>query len=606
MLLAAPLLAGPTAVAFASGGYFDRSRLVAALAAWILVAAVAWAAPEPLPRGRAARIALGALLALGLLQLASSSWAALRGPAYDDAQRTALYLAVAVAAAAVLRDPRAARIASPVLLAGTVAAAGYGLSERLLPGLVDLDASRSALGRLEQPLTYWNGMGALAALGLVLAAGLLVDPGRSGGARGALACAAAVPLGAALVLTFSRGAIGAVAAGLVVLAVLVPARRAVLAVALLGLAAGAGAAVPPGPRALAGALADRQAEGALALAWLAGLALVGAGWWLRAGAREAAGTARPVRGGRLAAAAGAAAVVLAVAGLLQGDPAGNPPDGATPARLAATSTHRLAYWEVAGRVWAEHPLRGAGAGGFADEWRRAPALDERVRDAHSLPVEVAAELGLLGLALLLAAAGGVAVSARRAMAGDRRLYAGPAVALAARGAHASLDWDWELPGLTLVAAVLAGLLLAGAEPGGPAPPRRRATAARAGLGLLAVAILLPLAAAYRARTLAERAGELRERAGEAMSEPQFREIRGLLRRAQRWNPDPDPEVVEAQILLDRERPYDAVAPLRAAVAAEPRNAAAWALLGVAARREDPPLAALARRRARELAGRGGS
>ena len=52
---------------------------------------------------------------------------------------------------------------------------GYGLAGRLLPGLIELDRSRSAGGRLEQPITYWNAEGALAALGLVLCARLAGD-----------------------------------------------------------------------------------------------------------------------------------------------------------------------------------------------------------------------------------------------------------------------------------------------------------------------------------------------------------------------------------------------------------------------------------------------
>ena len=48
---------------------------------------------------------------------------------------------------------------------------------------------------------------------------------------------------------------------------------------------------------------------------------------------------------------------------------------------------------------------------------------------------------------------------RRLRATDATLAAGPAAALATWGLHASLDWDWELPALTLVAVSLAGLVL---------------------------------------------------------------------------------------------------------------------------------------------------
>ena len=39
------------------------------------------------------------------------------------------------------------------------------------------------------------------------------------------------------------------------------------------------------------------------------------------------------------------------------------------------------------------------------------------------------------------------------------LAAGPIAALAAFALHTGIDWDWELPGLTLVALSLAGLLV---------------------------------------------------------------------------------------------------------------------------------------------------
>jgi hypothetical protein len=70
-----------------------------------------------------------------------------------------------------------------------------------------------------------------------------------------------------------------------------------------------------------------------------------------------------------------------------------------------------------------------------------------------------AELGLVGVAGLLAFLGGIAVAARRALRATP-LAAGPIAGLVAYIAHAPLDWDWEMPAVTLVAIVLAGMLLA--------------------------------------------------------------------------------------------------------------------------------------------------
>jgi hypothetical protein len=60
-----------------------------------------------------------------------------------------------------------------------------------------------------------------------------------------------------------------------------------------------------------------------------------------------------------------------------------------------------------------------------------------------------------------------ALAARRVLRADRALAAGPAAAALTWALHAGLDWDWEMPAVTLVAVALAGLLLcrAGAADG---------------------------------------------------------------------------------------------------------------------------------------------
>ena len=75
-----------------------------------------------------------------------------------------------------------------------------------------------------------------------------------------------------------------------------------------------------------------------------------------------------------------------------------------PDRLLSTSTSfRSDYWRVAGRMVRDDPVLGAGAGGFERTWlRERPAL-LFVRDAHDLYLETLAELGAVGLALLLVA-----------------------------------------------------------------------------------------------------------------------------------------------------------------------------------------------------------
>src|SRR5919198_1530530 len=151
-------------------------------------------------------------------------WAPLGGRAQDDLQRLLLYLAYFTAALALLRGPVVRRWLEPAVAMGALVVVGYGLSERLLPGLLEFDRSRSAKGRLEQPLTYWNAEGAVAAVGLILAVRIAGDPRRGRALRG-VAAAAGVPLGLGVYLSFSRGALAAVAAGMVVLIALSPELR---------------------------------------------------------------------------------------------------------------------------------------------------------------------------------------------------------------------------------------------------------------------------------------------------------------------------------------------------------------------------------------------
>jgi hypothetical protein len=446
------LLALPALVGLASGGYFAPERLWAALAALILAAVAGAVAPRPLSRSLGGRLAVAGLAGLLAWTLVSRAWAPLAGPAIADAQRLTLYLAVLVASAALLRG-RAGRLAEPALAAGAVVLLAYGLSERVLPGVFELTRSRTALGRLEQPLTYWNAMGALAAMTLVLLARLAGDPERRSALRlGAAACAA--PAGAALALTFSRGAIVAAAVGLVALVALAPIRgqlRAALVVAASAGAAAVLASALPAVRTLEGA---RASEGAILLA---GLVVLGA-----AGALVArGGEDRPMRSLRPALAV--AGVIVAI-GLVAGTAAletGTPSDGATVARLGSTDSNRYAYWGVALDAFADAPLNGHGAGSFGVLWLRDRTVPEVVRDAHSIWFETAAELGLVGLALLGMLFGGTVLAALRAPPGR---VAGPAAALIVWALHSALDWDWELPGgPTLMAVVLAGLVLAWAD-----------------------------------------------------------------------------------------------------------------------------------------------
>lgn len=453
------LLGGPVVIAFFTGGYRDVPRAWAGIVVWALVAVGLALAPGTLPRERAPRIALAGLAGLAAWTLLSTTWAPVAGDAWHAGQLVVLY-AGALLAAAILLGPVVAWV-EPALAGGALVVVGYGLSERLLPGLLSFDRSVSAFGRLEQPLTYWNAMGAVAALGLVLCARLGADATRPGWLRNG-AVAAAAPLGLGLSLTVSRGALFAAGAGLLTL-VVVARRREQLALVVLAVLAAALAALCAAPFSavtiLDGTRADREGAGAVVLALLVAIMLAAA--FVRPRLTRSGPLRLPRRAGVLTLGLVCAGLAVAVVGGADRPHTTSLSTGAQ--RYTTFQSNRYEYWRVARRAFADQPLHGVGAGGWAVYWRRYRPFGEGAHDAHSLYIQTAAELGLVGLALLCTFLGGVALSARAAIRRDPRWAAGPAAGCAVWAAHVALDWDFQLPAATLPAILLAGVLLTGPQ-----------------------------------------------------------------------------------------------------------------------------------------------
>jgi hypothetical protein len=486
------LLAGPTALAFFAGGYFDGPRAWAGLGAWVLVAVAVAVCRRSLPTGAGPALALLGLGLMTALTLVSFTWAPAAGDAYHAAQRVMLYAGVLLASAILLAPRAAQRAVEPALAAGAVVVIGYGIAGRLLPGVLHYARSISAQGRLEQPLTYWNAMGELAALGLVLAIRLAGDVTRPRALRCA-AAAAAAPLGMGLYLSFSRGALFAIGAGVVALIVLAPdvaqLRAAVLGICAGGLAAAASAPFA-GVTSLSGDLAQRERQGAIVLAAVAVIsagAALAARWLVR---HERADRLRlPRHAPALATLVICLGLVVAViAGAKESSGAALSP-GAS--RYTSLQSNRYDYWRVGLREFGQHPLAGGGAGSWASYWLRWRPFNAGAQDAHSLPVQTLAELGVIGLALLAAFLAGIGVAAHVAHRAMPALAAGPVAGVIVYVAHSPLDWDWQMPAVTLVALVLAGALLAMASDvavrrRGEAAGRRGAPAVRWLLGAGAV------------------------------------------------------------------------------------------------------------------------
>ncbi|MBN1527643.1 MAG: O-antigen ligase family protein [Thermoleophilaceae bacterium] len=470
------LLATPAVLAFYAGGFFDGSRATAAVLVWGLVLLLAIAGPLPLPAGRAGRVAVAGLAGLAAWSLLSITWAPVAGPAVDGAQRAVLYLGAFLAAIGLLRDPRARSAAEPVLALGTVVVLGYSLAGRLLPGVFHFYASFGAGARLEQPVSYWNSLGLLAGMGLVLCARLAGDAGRDAYMR-TLAAAATPLLGLGLYLTYSRGAIAATLLGVLFLLAIAPTRAQLAAVAGSAVGTTVAAAVSqllPGVARLEGTRAELESNGLVMVVVLALLMVAAgaAGWWLATRARGA--SERLPFAGSLPALA-RVVTLLCLAGLVVGGLRENggeaPPEGrpSDQSRLTEVGSLRYEYWKVGVGALDDHPLRGSGLGSFRVIWREEREIDELATEVHSLPLETLLELGVVGALLLAAFVGGVAVAARAALRAGSPVAAGAAICIM-WALHSTIDWNWQLPAVTLPAVLMAGALVAAAEPSESAAP----------------------------------------------------------------------------------------------------------------------------------------
>ncbi len=470
-LAAATALAGPFVLAFWSGGFFDQPRLSAGIVTWVLVAVVALASPRPLPHDPWARTAI---LALGLLTAwvaISLSWAPIRDAGLDDLQRLVLYSGALLAATALLRG-WALRALEPVALLGAGVLLTYGLLDRMLPHTFFLKHYFSSGGRLDQPLTYWNAMGLVAAIGLVLAARLSADRTRPDRLR-MLAIPVAAPLGAGLYLTFSRGALAALGTGLVVLLVVAPTWPQLRAAALTLETAAIPAVVAslmPGVVNYDATESARDVQGFILIGALLVSMAAGVAIQRRLCRAEDRGTTRtgrlplPPRAGLIAVGLIALVAVAFVASAAKEQrSAAAVPTTATAQRLGSLQSNRYQYWRVALHTFADHPLAGTGTAAFRVEWLRRRTISEQAKDAHSLYLETAAELGLVGLALLGLLLAAVGLAARRALRVAPAAAAGPIAVVVMWAFRAGIDWDWEMPTVTLLAILFAGALLALAD-----------------------------------------------------------------------------------------------------------------------------------------------
>lgn len=471
------------------GGFDPLVHDQVGIALWWLVLATVLVGG--LPRQRLSPLALAALALLAAFAVwttLSLSWTDSVEQTFTEAARVVGYVGVLALGLGARRRGETGRLIGAVAAAIAVIAL-IALLSRLHPGWFgDSDQTGKLLDssdRLSFPLNYWNALGSLTAAGLPLLLVLATE------ARALVVRVVAAALLPALMLTIfftlSRAAIGAGAVALVLFLVLAANRLP----KLLTLAtAGAGGAVlillahhrHDLTNGLQTSTAHHQGSEVLLLTIVVCL-LVGAAqlaYALLGRRRERPRWSVPSPRATLLA-SGAALLVLLVIAVAAGAPGklsnaldefregGGPGEGS--GRLtSASGEDRYQFWKAAVDENATAPLIGTGAGTFEFWWTQHGEGRETVHDAHSLYLQTLGELGIVGLALLLAflvvvfTSGGLGL-ATAADPAERTRLAGAIAAFAVFAMTAAVDWMWQVPVVPVAALLLATGLLSWAPRG---------------------------------------------------------------------------------------------------------------------------------------------
>jgi tetratricopeptide (TPR) repeat protein len=464
---------GIGALGAADGGYFPPAwGWTALVSLWVVVACVLLGRAA-LHGGRLAWVFLGSLFAFAAWTWLSLLWTENSVQTVQEGFRMLAYAGATAALVLLVRRETAWPLVRGLTAAVTLVV-GYGLGTRLFPDRLGTYDPISAY-RLSEPVGYWNGLGIFAAIGIVLALGLVARD-RAIVSR-ALAGAASVLLVVALYFTFSRGAWLALAAGLAAAIALDPRRlQLILALLVVGLPALVAAFAASQSEALTRRdypLSDAAEQGHEVALIVALLALAAAA--AAVGLAHAERRIRPRREARLAFAG--AVTLIAVAAMLLGlvrlggpveavDRAYDafraaPPSDPEDLRdrlFTFTGSYRVELWQASWDQFKGSPVVGEGAGTYEQHWLEERPLPHEVRDGHNLYLETLGELGIIGLALLLVALAAPLAAAVRAR--RNALAAGVLGAYVAYLVHAAVDWDWELPAVTITALACGAVLLA--------------------------------------------------------------------------------------------------------------------------------------------------
>ena len=560
---------------------------------------IALGAPRAMPR--AVLVAIGLLAAYAAWSYLSITWASQAGPAWDGANRTAMFV---IFYATFALWPFDARGAIAILALLGLGIAGIGLVELLKVNAAEQPLSYFIDVRFAEPAGYMNANVAMWMIGLV--ACLFVASRRELPAllRGLSLGGAGLLAGLAL-MGQSRGWVLATPLALAFFFLICPGRVRLLVATLA--VAGAGLAVS-GPvlavhdefsRAKFDSLLANATEAILLAALV--LAVLGtAAALLDRRAQPSAAASRRIGVAAALLVAGALVAGLVVFTVEKGSPTTEVADAwrefkgggqgpqAGASRFAGGGTNRYDFWTVAWDAFRDHPVGGLGAENFQEEYLRRGSSDEQPLYPHSLELGVLSQTGIVGAFLLfggLAMALAAALRARAAPLRERSAAAAATAIFVYWFLHASVDWFWEFPGLTAPALACLGLAAALAPRASAAAdiaPRRRTALRRA--AAVATPVLLALFVAsfvfpwLAARTVDDAARTWRADPAEALRR---------LDRAESLNPlSPRAQLTAATIALETDQIGLAQRDFAQALEREPRNSYALLELGAIASQDD--------------------
>jgi hypothetical protein len=404
----------------------------------------------------------------------SMVWTISQTETINEVLRSSMYLVVFLVGFAALTSGRQVGPLMDISVLMITALAGYGLLEMINP--VRYPTASFDEVRIDSTLGYANSTAVVLGMGVALALARTTAM-RNALLRG-LYAALTLAFLFALYFTLSRGGIGSLGVGVILLFVLASNRLQMLANLLLVSVPGAWllwqmqnlkgfmqAGAPDQQRIAAGAAFTTDLIVALAAAFVlqAGYAFLAHRYELMPPGRRALG-ALALFGTVLAVGAGAFVVVKGYGGIgqtyetLVGNPSQTENVGQ---RLTSLSIgNRAEYWPVAWEEWKERPLTGTGAGTFQYVWLENRPDTKGAKQVHNLYLEQGTETGAFAfLALVGFAATLVGYSARatwRSQGGERRiLLAGLVSALVVYLVSSSIEWHWYIPGSTLIFFLLA-------------------------------------------------------------------------------------------------------------------------------------------------------